>query len=150
MEYAVETPTNGDFRRGGRLAKLLIIEDDVTMLDLLRVHLKAAGHAVRVASDAADGIRAILAETPDLVLSDIAMPYLDGIELLRALRSDPMTMRIPVIFLTGRDDDDTLVKAHQLGVDDFLTKPIQVENLLSSIDKVLKKSRPNTDLGPLN
>ena len=143
-------PTNADFRRGGSLAKLLIIEDDVTMLDLLRVHLKAAGHAVRAASDAADGIRYILAETPDLILSDIAMPYLDGMELLRALRSDPMTMRIPVIFLTGRDDDDTLVKAHQLGVDDFLTKPIQVENLLASIDKVLKKSRPNTDLRPLN
>ena len=131
------------------MAKLLIIEDDVTMLDLLRVHLKAVGHAVRTASDAADGIRYILAETPDLILSDIAMPYLDGMELLRALRSDTTTMRIPVIFLTGRDDDDTLVKAHQLGVDDFLTKPIQVEDLLSSIDKVLKKSRPDTDLRPL-
>ena len=132
------------------MARLLVIEDDVTMLDLLRVHLKAAGHAVRVASDAADGIRYILAETPDLILSDIAMPYLDGMELLRALRSDPMTMRIPVIFLTGRNDDDTLVKAHQLGVDDFLTKPIQAEDLLSAIDKALKKSRPNVDVRPLN
>ncbi|OFZ85483.1 MAG: hypothetical protein A2V78_00920 [Betaproteobacteria bacterium RBG_16_64_18] len=131
------------------MAKLLIIEDDVTMLDLLRVHLKAVGHAVRTASDAADGIRYILAETPDLILSDIAMPYLDGMELLRALRSDAATRRIPVIFLTGREDDDTLVKARQLGVDDFLTKPIQVEDLLSSIDKVLKKSRPDTDLRPL-
>lgn len=132
------------------MAKLLIIEDDVTMLELLRVHLKAAGHAVRAASDAADGIRYILAETPDLILSDIAMPYLDGMELLHALRSETTTMRIPVIFLTGRDDDDTLVKARQLGVDDFLTKPIQVEDLLSAIDKALKKSRPNTDLRPLN
>ena len=132
------------------MAKLLLIEDDVSMLELLRVHLKAAGHSVRVASDAADGIRYILAETPDLILSDIAMPYLDGMELLRALRSDQKTMRIPVIFLTGRDDDDTLVKAHQLGVDDFLTKPIQVEDLLSAIDKALKKSRPNADLRPLN
>ena len=131
------------------MAKLLIIEDDVTMLDLLRVHLKAVGHAVRTASDAADGIRYILAETPDLILSDIAMPYLDGMELLRALRSDAATRRIPVIFLTGREDDDTLVKARQLGADDFLTKPIQVEDLLSSIDKVLKKSRPDTDLRPL-
>ena len=131
------------------MAKLLIIEDDVTMLDLLRVHLKAVGHAVRTASDAADGIRYILAETPDLILSDIAMPYLYGMELLRALRSDAATRRIPVIFLTGREDDDTLVKARQLGVDDFLTKPIQVEDLLSSIDKVLKKSRPDTDLRPL-
>ena len=132
------------------MAKLLLIEDDVSMLDLLRVHLKAAGHAVRAVSDAADGIRAILAEAPELILSDIAMPYLDGMELLRALRSDPMTRRIPVIFLTGRDDDDTAVKAHQLGVDDFLTKPIQVEDLLSAIDKALKKSRPNVDLRPLN
>ena len=132
------------------MAKLLIIEDDVTMLDLLRVHLKAAGHAVRAASDAADGIRYILADAPDLILSDIGMPYLDGMELLRALRSDPKTIRIPVIFLTGRADDETLVNARQLGVDDFLTKPIQVEDLLSAIDKALKKSRPNADLRPLN
>ena len=132
------------------MAKLLLIEDDASMLELLRVHLKAAGHAVRAVSDAADGIRAILDEAPELILSDIAMPYLDGMELLRALRSDPMTRRIPVIFLTGRDDDDTVVKAQRLGVDDFLTKPIQVEDLLSSIDKVLKKSRPNVDIRPLN
>lgn len=132
------------------MANLLIIEDDVSMLELLRVHLKAAGHAVRVAADAADGIRYILAEAPDLILSDIAMPYLDGMELLRALRSDPLTMRIPVIFLTGRDDDDTLVKARELGVDDFLTKPIQVEDLLSAIDRALKKSRPGPDLRPLS
>src|SRR3972149_2398654 len=143
-------PTNAECRLGGSLAKLLIIEDDVTMRELLRVHLKSAGHAVRVAADAADGIRYILAETPDLILSDIAMPYLDGMELLRALRSDPATLRVPVIFLTGRDDDDTLVKARPLGVDGFLAKPIQVEDLLSAIDKALKKTRPNVDLRPLN
>lgn len=132
------------------MARLLIIDDDRSMLELLRVHLKAVGHVVRTAPDAADGIRAILAEPPELILSDVAMPYLDGIELLRALRSDPLTRRIPVIFLTGRTDDDTLVKARQLGADDFLTKPIQVEDLLSSIDKVLKRSRPSEDLRPLN
>lgn len=132
------------------MARLLIIDDDRSMLELLRVHLKAVGHVVRTAPDAADGIRAILAEPPELILSDVAMPYLDGIELLRALRSDPLTRRIPVIFLTGRTDDDTLVKARQLGVDDFLTKPIQVEDLLSSIEKVLKRSRPSEDVRPLN
>lgn len=131
------------------MAKLLIIEDDPSMLELLRVHLRAAGHAVRTVSDAADGIREIFAESPDLILSDIAMPYLDGMELLRALRSDPLTRRIPVIFLTGLTDDDTLAKASTLGADDFLTKPIQVEDLLSSINKVLNKSRPNGALSPL-
>ncbi len=132
------------------MANLLIIDDNVSMLELLRVHLTAAGHVVRAAPDAAEGIRAILAEPPELIVSDISMPYLDGLELLGVLRSDPMTRRIPVIFLTGSHDDDTVVKAAQLGVNDFLTKPVQVENLLSSIDKVLKKSRPNTDLRPLN
>jgi DNA-binding response OmpR family regulator len=120
------------------------------MLELLRVHLKAAGHVVRAAPDAAEGIRAILAQPPELIVSDISMPYLDGLELLSVLRSDPMTMRIPVIFLTGNREDDTLVKASQLGVNDFLTKPVEVEILLSSIDKVLKRSRPNTDLRPLS
>ena len=133
----------------GQLAKLLIIEDDPSMLELLRVHLRAVGHAVRTASDAAEGIRAILAEPPDLILSDIAMPYLDGMELLRALRSEPLTRQIPVIFLTGRTDDDTLTKASELNPDDFLTKPIQDEDLLASINKVLKRSRPNGALSPL-
>jgi DNA-binding response OmpR family regulator len=132
------------------LAELLVIDDNVSMLELLRVHLKAAGHVVRAAPDAAEGIRAILAEPPELIVSDISMPYLDGLELLGVLRSDPMTKRIPVIFLTGTHDDDTRLKASELGVEDFLTKPIQIENLLSAIDKVLKKSRPNTDLRPLN
>ena len=131
------------------MAKLLVIDDDVGLLDLLRVHLRAAGHAVRTASDAADGIRALLADPPELILSDVSMPYLDGMELLRALRSDALTRRIPVIFLTGRYDDDTLVSAQKLGVDDYLTKPIQVEDLLSSIDKVLRKSRPNAEVRPL-
>ena len=131
------------------MAKVLVIDDDVGLLDLLRVHLKNAGHAVRTASDAADGIRAILADPPELILSDVGMPYLDGMELLRALRSDALTRKIPVIFLTGRADDDTLVRAHQLGVDDYLTKPIQSEELLSSIDRALRKARLKTDVRPL-
>ena len=131
------------------MAKLLVIDDDAGLLELLQVHLRAAGHTVRTAADAADGIRALLADPPELILSDVSMPYLDGVELLRALRSDALTRRIPVIFLTGRHDDDTLVNAQKLGVDDYLTKPIQVEDLLASIDKVLKKSRPSVDVRPL-
>ena len=135
-------------RRGGRLAKLLVIDDNVSMLELLRVHLKAAGHVVRAAPDAAEAIRAILTEPPELIVSDVSMPYLDGLELLHVLRSEPTTKRIPVILLTGNRDDDTVSRARELGADDFLSKPIQVENLLSAIDKVLKKSRPDPDLGP--
>jgi len=131
------------------LAKLLVIDDDVALLELLRVHLKHAGHAVRTAGDAAEGIRALLSDPPELILSDISMPYLDGFELLRALRSEPMTQSIPVIFLTGRNDEDSPVKARALGVDDYLSKPIHVEELLSSIDAVLKKARKAGGARPL-
>jgi DNA-binding response OmpR family regulator len=123
------------------VAKLLIIDDDVALLELVQLHLKAAGHSVRIASDAAAGIRALLLDPPELIVSDISMPYLDGFELLRALRAEPLTHDIRVIFLTGRDDDESPVKARALGVDDYLTKPIQVEELLSSIDTVLKRTR---------
>jgi DNA-binding response OmpR family regulator len=125
--------------RQATLAKVLIIDDDDALLELVQLHLKAAGHIVRTASDAAQGIRALLSDPPDLIVSDISMPHLDGFELLRALRAEPLTSGIGVIFLTGRNDDESSVKARLLGVDDYLTKPIQVEALLSSIDAVLKR-----------
>jgi len=123
------------------LAKILIIDDDVALIELVQLHLKAAGHMVRTASDAAEGIRMLLLDPPELIVSDISMPFLDGFELLRALRAEPLTRDIRVIFLTGRNDDESPVKARSLGVDDYLTKPIQVEGLLSSIDAVLKRAR---------
>jgi DNA-binding response OmpR family regulator len=117
------------------LAKILVIEDDVTFLGLLRVHLSSAGHQVRIAEDAAIGLRSVVADPPDLVILDIYIPYLDGFELLEALRLDPATRDIPVIVLTGRGDDETFAKAQRIGVADYFTKPIQGDQLLASIDK---------------
>src|SRR2546428_3702143 len=90
-----------------RLAKIVVIEDDLTFLDLLRVHLAGAGHEVLTAEDAALGLRAIIAGAPDLILLDLSVPYLDGFEMLEALRTDPATRNIPVIVLTGRGADET-------------------------------------------
>jgi DNA-binding response OmpR family regulator len=120
---------------GESLAKILVIEDDATFLGLLRVHLSSAGHQVRIAEDAAIGLRAVIADPPDLVILDIYVPYLDGLELLEALRLDPATRDIPVIVLTGRGDDDTYAKAQRIGVADYFTKPIQGDQLLASIAK---------------
>jgi DNA-binding response OmpR family regulator len=120
------------------LAKILVIEDDATFLGLLRVHLSNAGHQVRIAEDAAIGLRAVVAEAPDLIILDIYVPYLDGLELLEALRLDPATRDIPVIVLTGRGDDETHAKAQQIGVADYFTKPIQGDQLLASIAKHLR------------
>ncbi len=119
------------------MAKILVIEDDPTFLELVRVHLVRAGHEVVTAEDAALGLRAIIGETPDLIILDIFVPYLDGFELLETLRTDPATRPIPVIVLTGSGDDETYARARKLGAADFLTKPVERDRLINSIERLL-------------
>jgi DNA-binding response OmpR family regulator len=87
-----------------RKSRILIIDDDIGFLDLLRIHLSAAGYQVQVAEDGVAGGRALLEQSPDLIVTDVNMPFLDGFELLSLLRSDPGTASIPVILLSGRGD----------------------------------------------
>jgi two-component system alkaline phosphatase synthesis response regulator PhoP/two-component system response regulator VicR len=119
------------------LAKIVVIEDDVTFLDLLRVHLASAGHEVLTAEDAALGLRAIITEGPDLILLDLTVPYLDGFEMIKALRNDPATKSIPVVVLTGRGDDETFAQARKLGASHFLTKPVARDVLIRAIETQL-------------
>lgn len=124
-----------------RKTRILIIDDDVGFRDLLRIHLSAAGYQVQVAEDGVTGGRALLANTPDLVVSDLNMPFLDGFELLSLLHSDAETANIPVILLSGRSDGDTMAKAVELGAADFLTKPVTRDQLLESIEACLSRTR---------
>src|SRR6266540_2482727 len=114
---------------GGKLAKILVIEGDLSFLELVRVHLAGAGHEVVTAEDAALGLRAIIGEVPDLIVLDIFVPYLDGFELLKA----------------GRTDDETYARARKLGVADFFTKPVERDQLIRSIERLLAPRR--TDPG---
>ena len=129
------------------MAKILVIENDVTFLDLLRVHLASVGHEVQTTEDAAAGLRAVIENTPDVIILDMFVPYLHGMEVLEALRNDPATAPIPVIVLTGARDDEMYAKALKLGVADYLTKPIQRDSLLQSISKVLAEYPPSAGGG---
>ena len=124
------------------MAKIVVIEDDVGFLDLLRVHLVSAGHEVRAAEDAVLGLRAIITEAPDLILLDLNVPYLDGFEMIKALRNDPATTEIPVVVLTARADDETFAEARRLGASQFLTKPVTRDALIRAIDTQLAASGP--------
>ena len=131
--------------RERQLAKIVIIEDDLTFLDLLRVHLTSAGHEVRTAEDAAVGLRAIIADPPELILLDLTVPYLDGFEMIEALRNDPATRNTPVIVLTGHGDDEIYARARELGASQLLTKPVERDLLIRAIDGELgsrEKPRP--------
>lgn len=120
---------------------VLIIDDDIGFRDLLRIHLSSAGYQVEVAEDGVTGGRALLARRPDLIVTDVNMPFLDGFELLSLLRADAETAAIPVILLSGRSDGDTMAKAVQLGAADFLIKPVKLEQLLESIEACLNRAK---------
>jgi len=126
------------------VAKIVIIEDDLTFLDLLRVHLAGAGHDVVTAEDAVLGLRAVIDSAPDLILLDLSVPYLDGFEIIEALRSDPATRNIPVIVLTGRGDDETYTQARRLGAAQLLTKPVARDLLIKAIDGQLDPNKPRS------
>src|SRR3954464_9849190 len=80
---------------------ILVIDDDVCMRDLLRLHLSNAGYDVSVAEDAVDAGHSLLKQRPDLILADIEMPYMDGLEFLQAVKADDTMSSVPVILVTG-------------------------------------------------
>lgn len=118
--------------------RILIIDDDIEFADLLRMHLSAAGYAAEVAEDAVEGGKALLARPPALVLCDINMPYLSGLDLMSLMQSDARSASIPVVLVSGRTDSDTIAEAVKLGAADFLAKPITREQLLESVEACLQ------------
>jgi CheY-like chemotaxis protein len=119
------------------LATILAIEDDPSFRDLLQLHLHAGGHAVRTAADPEEGLRALLEDPPELILLDLDLPYLNGFEVLEALRADEASRAIPVIVITGRADGEAYERCRKIGIDGFASKPLKREDLLRVVDKVL-------------
>lgn len=118
--------------------RILIINDDVEFASVLRMHLVAAGYAAEVAEDAVEGGKSLLARPPALVLCDIAMPYMNGLELMSLMRTDAHSASIPVVFISGRSDGETMARAVELGAADFLAKPVTREQLLQTVKACLQ------------
>jgi YesN/AraC family two-component response regulator len=115
------------------LKTLLVIEDDAVTRNLFLDSLQAEGYNTMGAENAWVGIQLAKKHLPDLVICDIVMPDMNGYDVLNALRRDPLTAIIPFIFLTGSDTKDALRKGMELGADDYLTKPLTVDQLLRAI-----------------
>jgi CheY-like chemotaxis protein len=111
--------------------RILVVEDDESMRELLRLHLSSAGYAVEVAEDAIAAGYALLKAPPDLIICDVEMPHMDGIELVAALRADKAMPQVPVIFLTS--DEEREGRARELGVTEYLNKPVRLEELLKAV-----------------
>ena len=115
------------------MATILVIDDDHFFAELVSLHLLLAGHTVQVAKDPEEGLRAIVNGPPDLILLDLDLPYMSGFEVLEALRSDPSSRGIPVVMLTARKDEESYARCDKIGIDGFLTKPLQSDRLNEAI-----------------
>jgi two-component system OmpR family response regulator len=122
-------------------ARLLVVDDEATILELLSGSLRLAGFEVMTASSGAEAVRAAASGRPDLVLLDVMMPDGDGFEALSRIRS--AGGEVPVIFLTARDEVPDRVTGFAVGADDYVTKPFSLDELLGRIRAVLKRTRPD-------
>jgi two-component sensor histidine kinase/FixJ family two-component response regulator len=120
---------------------ILIVDDNTSNLKYLAELLTKAGYQVRPASDGELALRSVRAKSPELILLDIEMPGMDGIEVCHRLKADPATEDIPVIFLSAHRKTDIKVKALKEGGVDYVTKPIKTSEVLIRIDTHLNKSR---------
>ena len=119
--------------------KILVVDDDKTTRKLLNLFLKAKGYEVVTAENGLDAMEKLGTENINLVVTDMNMPYMDGIELTRNLRSDDNWKNIPIVMVTTEADDDEKKKAMDAGVDDYLVKPANAEQITDSIKRILKK-----------
>lgn len=119
------------------MANILIIDDDPQIRSVLRIALKQAGYDVAEAGDGAEGLAKARSGRADLIVLDIGLPEVDGLELCRRLRTERDT---PVLFLTARDDEIDRVLGFELGGDDYVAKPFSPRELLARIRAILKRS----------
>ncbi len=123
-------------------ARVLVVEDEPDIRDLLSLHLAREGFEVRTAGTGSQGLKEVKSKHPDLIVLDLMLPELDGLEVCRRLRHDPDTASIPVIMLTAKGDEADRVVGLEIGADDYVTKPFSPKELVARVRAVLRRARP--------
>lgn len=121
-------------------AKVLIVDDEPSLLQVLKMNLDLEGYETLLAGDGETALRRIESESPDLVLLDIMMPVIDGWEVLRRLELLRLGKIPRVIVMTAKAGGHNLVKAFTLGADDYVTKPFEIDELLETVKAVLART----------
>ena len=118
---------------------VLVVEDDEHIRELLTHNLKKEGYRVSAVESGEEGLKAALRELPDLVVLDLMLPGLDGLEVCRALRQNPKTRHVPILMATAKGEEADIVAGLELGADDYITKPFSPRVLVARIRAVLRR-----------
>jgi diguanylate cyclase (GGDEF)-like protein len=138
MEETYETPI-----------KVLVIDDERNILDIIKFNLDVEGYEVTVSRDGEEALKLVNEIKPDLILCDIMMPELDGLEVCRRLKLDGRTNQIPVVMLSARTQAQDKIASIEAGADDFITKPFDFSDLVARITINLIRARQKRDVSPL-
>jgi DNA-binding NarL/FixJ family response regulator len=127
--------------------QLLVVDDDPSLLLAVSETLRAEGYEVVTARRGAEALVRVAESLPDLIISDIRMPGMDGYALVRNLRTAPRTRLVPIVFLTAKDETADRIAGFRTGVDAYLTKPFEPEELLAVVSSILERvQRTHSDL----
>ena len=121
--------------------QILIIEDEDDIVELIRYNLVKCGYKVTAATDGKEGLNRAAAQIPDLILLDLMLPGMDGLDVCRALRREDRTAAIPIIMLTARSEESDVIAGLELGADDYVTKPFSPKVLIARVRSVLRRKR---------
>ena len=127
--------------------QILVIEDELDIARLLRHYLDREGFRVETFSDGLQGLAQAVKQKPDLLILDLMLPGMDGLEVCRKLRSHPETAQVPIMMLTAKGEESDKVIGLELGADDYLTKPFSPRELIARVRSLLRRTHPPTQGG---
>jgi two-component system alkaline phosphatase synthesis response regulator PhoP len=123
------------------MSRILVVEDDRDIADLIVHYLTHAGHEADVLTSGAEALPSARRQVPDVLILDRMLPGLDGLEVCRAMRSDPTTAGVPIIMLTARAEESDRIVGLELGADDYVTKPFSPKELVARVNALLRRAR---------
>ena len=123
------------------MKKILVVDDDRILRSVLKHSLEQRGYQVTIVNSGTDALKAFNQDVPDIIVSDVSMPEMDGFEFCRQLRSQPSGKLVPFIFLSAKSELEDKIQGHSIGADDYLTKPFEMKELLAKIDALIERSR---------
>lgn len=124
------------------MSKILIIDDEKDIIDLLSYNLEKEGYSIISAFDGPQGKALAINSKPDLIILDLMLPGIDGLELCRVLRKHPDTSSIPILMLTAKSEEVDKIVGLEIGADDYVTKPFSVREIVARVKSILRRVQP--------
>jgi len=129
------------------MSRILVVEDDRDIADLIRHYLAKAGHEVEVFASGSLALARVREEIPDVLILDLMLPGMSGIEVCRTIREEPAIARLPIIMVTARAQESDRVHGLESGADDYVTKPFSARELVARVAALLRRAAPASDAG---